>query len=272
MKIGIFDSGTGGLVMLKSIVKKLPQYDYLYLGDTKRVPYGGRSLETIYRFTKEAVEYLLWRDCELIILACNTASAEALRRIQDEFMPKHYPKRKVLGVIIPAVEAVTEHKDITRVGVLATEATVNSNKYPREFKKNNPKIKVFQNAAPLLVPLIEHDGIRYTEPMLRDYLKPLLAKKVQAIILGCTHYALLKKQVQKIVGKKVQVFAQDDFLPGKVADYLKRHPEIEKNLTKKKWREFLLTDLARGNKRLAEKWFGGSLEFKLVKIGAPTSS
>ena len=264
MKIGIFDSGVGGLVLLKSIAKKLPQYDYLYLGDTKRVPYGGRSQDTIYQFTKEAVDYLFQNNCKLVILACNTASTRALRRLQREYLPKHYPDRKILGVIIPTVEVVIELIDINKVGVLATQATVNSDVFIEECIKLNPKLKIYQQAAPLLVPLVEHDGMKWAEPILKHYISPLLKQKVQAIILGCTHYPIFKTALRRLVGKNVNIISQDEIVPAKLLKYLRNHSEIEKTLSKHGKVELRVTDITEHYKTLTRKWFGKDIPIKKV--------
>jgi len=266
MRIGFFDSGLGGLLILKSVIKKLPSYDYLYLGDTKRVPYGNRSQETIYEFTKKAVEYLFSQNCQLIILACNTASAQALRKIQQEYLPKYYPSRRVLGVIIPTVETVLENKKISRVGVLATLSTVNSKSFVKEFKKAKPNIKIFQQAAPLLVPLIENDGLKYSQPILKEYLKPLLNKKVEAIVLGCTHYPMLKNKIRKMVGRNIKVISQDELIPKKLDNYLKRHPEIEHKLRKNRQQTFAVTDLTPNFQKIAKKWFKNNICLTLVNL------
>ncbi|MBC7982142.1 glutamate racemase, partial [Candidatus Parcubacteria bacterium] len=176
MNIGIFDSGLGGLLITKSLIKKLPQYNYTYLGDTKRVPYGNRSPETIYDFLKESVEYLFENNCKLILVACNTASAQALRKIQQEFLPEKYPDRRVLGVIIPTCEVALENKKSKKIGILATNATVNSNAFIIELKKIKPDIQVIQNPAPLLVPFIENDSLQLVTPVLEKYLKPFKGK------------------------------------------------------------------------------------------------
>lgn len=273
MKIGFFDSGLGGLFIFKNVVKRLPRYDYLYLGDTKRVPYGNRSQETIYQFTRQAVDYLFSKNCQLVILACNTASAQALRKIQKECLPRHYPTRRVLGVIIPTIEATLETKNIKKVGVLATLSTVNSKTFIREFKKTSPKIKVFQQAAPLLVPLVENNGIKWANPILKEYLGPLLNKKVDTIILGCTHYPALKNKIRKIVGKaelssgkKIKVISQNEIIPEKLADYLKRHPEIEKQIEKSGQRIFAVTDITKDFAKTAKKWFGENICLKVVNL------
>jgi len=266
MKIGVFDSGLGGLFVLRSVIKKLPKYDYIYLGDTKRLPYGNRSQKTIYEFTKEAVEYLFKKDCQLVVLVCNSASAQALRKIQKEYLPKHYPERRVLGVIVPAVESVLQDKKLKRVGILATTSTVNSGVYIKEIKKINSRVKVFQQAAPLLVPLIENGGLEWVEPILKHYLAPLLIKKVNAVVLGCTHYPILKSKIRKMAGKGVKIISQDEIIPRKLADYLKRHPEIDKKLAKNKRREFLVTDITDNFQKTAKKWFGKDVKLKLVDL------
>jgi glutamate racemase len=266
MKIGIFDSGLGGLFITKALVKKLPQYDYIYLGDTQRLPYGNRSHETIYLFLKEAVNYLFEHDCALIIVACNTASANALRRIQQEYLPAHYPKRRVLGIMVPTAEAALENGEARRVGVLATQGTIDSNAYVREFKKIHPDVAIFQQAALLLVPLIESNGTKFVDPILRDYLKPLLRKNIDTLILGCTHYPILKKEIKKICGKDIKIISPDEIISAKLADYLSRHPEMEKHLSKHKRREFLVTDLTNATKILSRKWFGTNIKLNIVKF------
>jgi len=266
MKIGIFDSGLGGLFVTKTLVKKLPQYDYVYLGDTQRVPYGNRSHEIVYQFLEEAVDYLFKHGCGLIIVACNTASAEALRRIQQEYLPAHYPKRKVLGIIIPTAEAALKDPKIKRVGVLATQGTVSSGAYTRELKKIYPDVTAVQQSAPLLVPLIENNAVEFADPILRAYLRPLLKKNINVLILGCTHYPILKQHIQKICGKGVKIISSDAIISGKLANYLQRHPEIEKGLSKNKRREFFVTDITDAMKTLSKKWFGQDIRFKRVSL------
>lgn len=266
MKIGIFDSGVGGLFVLREIVKTLPGYDYIYLGDTKRVPYGNRSPAVIYSFTRQAVDFLFKNDCKLVILACNTASAQALRMIQREYLPKHYPDRRVLGVIIPTVEVIVEGDRVSRVGVLATKATVDSKSFLKEFKKRNPKLKVYQKAAPMLVPLIESGGLKFIEPFLKDYLAPFQKARVQKLILGCTHYSAIAGKIQKQCAGKIEVLPQDKIVADKLAAYLKAHPEIEKTLTKNRKREFLFTDLTSSVKQIGKKWFGKSIRPKLANL------
>ncbi len=263
MKIGIFDSGLGGLGVGLRIMDALPQYDYVYLGDTLRVPYGNRSQESIYRFTQEAVDYLFERGCLLVVLACNTASAEALRTIQQEHLPAHHPGKKVLGVLIPAAELAASTG--RRIGVLATASSVRSGAWPREIHRVNPEPHVFQQSAPLLVPLVENDGFKWIEPILREYMQPLLAAQVDTIVLGCTHYLYLKAMAQKISpGSKI--ISPEELVPDCLADYLSRHDEIRTRLTTGRSSEFLLTDVTEGYVALARRLTGREIEFCQVDI------
>ena len=278
MKIGVFDSGLGGLLVFKGLIKKLPRYDFVYLGDLKRLPYGNRRDETIYEFAKEATDYLFKKeDCQIIIFACNTASARALRRIQQEYLPKNFEDRRVLGVIIPtAEEAVQETKSEKRktknikndkkIGVLATMATVNSGTYKREILKLDPGAKVFEKSAPSLVTLIEKGETKFIEPILREYLKPLLLKKIDTLILGCTHYPIIKNIVSKIVGKKTKIISQDEIIPQKLIDYLKGHPEIENKLKKKGVRKILVTELTDEFQKTAKRWLGKDVDPKVINL------
>lgn len=256
MKIGIFDSGLGGLIIAKAIRKHMPDYDYVYLGDTKRVPYGNRSHDTVYEFTKQGIEYLFTKEeCSLVILACNTASARALRRIQKEYIPKYFPNKKVLGVLIPSAEEGSMYK---KVGVIATKGTVASETFPKEIKKLNKKIKVFQNSAPMLVPLIEEGEYASTKSFLDKYLKPLINKNIDALILGCTHYPILKKEIGKSLPKSLRIISQDEIIPKKLKVYLNNHMEIEKKLSKKGSAKILVTDITQNVSLLARKWFGNT--------------
>lgn len=264
MKIGIFDSGLGGLVVTKSVIKKLPKYDLVYLGDTKRVPYGNRSQEAVFEFTARAVEYLFQQGCKLVIIACNTASAQALRRIQRELLPKKYPDRKVLGVIIPTLEAVGEDKKAKRVGVLATQSTVSSHIYRVELKKINTKLQVKEQAAPLLVPLIENGAEKFAKPFIQEYLKPLKAFGLDSLVLGCTHYPLLKKTIAHYLTKKVKIYSQEEIIPEKLANYLSRHPEIESVLSQNGRHTFVVTDLNVNLDSASRTLFGKKLPFVLA--------
>jgi len=277
--IGIFDSGIGGLTVTKEVLKILPECQILYLGDTARMPYGNRSQELIYRFTEQAVDYLFKQGCELIILACNTASAEALRKIQQEWLPKNYPGKRVLGVIRPVVEQAIKISRFGRIGVVGTRATINSGAYERELKAQNPsafakasadkEIKVFPQACPLIVPLVEEGWLKRPETMkiLRGYLRPLKNQKIDTLILGCTHYPILLKQFQSAAGAKVKVFNPAEVVAEKLKDYLARHPEIEKKLIKSNNHRFLVTDLTEKFQQNAEAWLGQRIKLEKVDLG-----
>ncbi len=263
MKIGIFDSGVGGLIMTRAIVDTLPKYDYIYLGDTKRVPYGPRSQKEVFQFLKEGVQYLFEKECTLIIVACNTASARALRKVQQTYLPKYFPDRRVLGVIIPTAEEVSTAK---RIGIIATAGTVKSGTYALEIQKLNPPAVIFQQAAPLLVEYIEKGDMKRAEKALETYLKPLIAKKIDTLILGCTHYPIVKNVARKIIGPHVRVISQDECIPQKTAEYLNRHPEIETMLSKKRHRSICLTKETKTIDVLAARWFGKKIKIEKVKI------
>ncbi len=264
MKIGIFDSGLRGLLIAKSIVKAMPEYDYVYLGDTKRVPYGNRSPDTVFEFTKEGVEHLLQKEnCSIVIVACNTASARALRKIQQEYLPKNFADRKVLGVLIPAAEECAKFK---RIGVLGTKGTVDSHTFPTEINKFNQKSKIFQKAAPMLVPLAEEGETKNASPFLVKYLKPFFNKKLEVLVLGCTHYPIFKKQIRKLLPKNVRIISQDEIIPKKLKKYLERHPEIAQKLSKNKTAKILVTDITKNIEILSKKWFGTKTKPELVQL------
>lgn len=269
-RIGIFDSGLGGLFTMKAIVDYLPSYNYIYLGDTQRLPYGNRSSETIYRFLQEAVTYLFEKKgCTLIVVACNTASAEALRRIQQEYLPLLYPGRQVLGVIIPTAEAAHE-RGIRRIGVLATERTVQSGAFVRELRKLNSHVEVFQRSAPLLVPLLENGETRYKNHILEEYIRSVEQFGIDGLLLGCTHYPILKAEIRALLRPRVQLVCQDEILPKKLHYYLLRHPEIDTKLGKETKREFLVTDKTPVMQQRAYEWFGQEIQLKVVLLNKST--
>lgn len=264
MKIGIFDSGLGGLIIAKALHKALSEYEYVYLGDTKRVPYGNRSHETVFEFTREAVDYLFRKEnCAIIIIACNTASARALRKIQQEYLPKNFPNRKVLGVLIPTAEECVKFE---RIGVLGTRGTVDSKTFSVEIKKFNKKAKIFQNSAPLLVPLAEEGEAKNALPFLKKYLQPFANKKMDALVLGCTHYPIFKNQIKNLLSGSVKVISQDEIVPKKLKNYLERHQEIAKKLKKNKTVKILVTDMTKSVEELTKKWFRKSTRPKLVNL------
>ena len=229
--IGVFDSGYGGLTVLKEMVRRLPQYDYLYLGDNGRAPYGNRSFETVYEYTLQSVQWLFAQGCPLVVLACNTASAKALRTIQQLDLPRIAPHNRVLGVIRPTTEIVGRYTRTGKVGVLATRGTVLSQSYPIEIAKFFPDIRVYQMACPMWVPLIEnneHDkpGADY---FVRAYTRQLLsqAEGIDTVLLGCTHYPLLKEKIAANLPPGTRIISQGEIVADSLADYLQRHPEIE---------------------------------------------
>lgn len=267
-KIGVFDSGFGGLDILRGIVKENNDYDYIYLGDTARTPYGSRSQAIIYEFTKQAIDFFFENNCELVIIACNTASAEALRKIQKEYLPRKYPTKKVLGVLIPAIEEALTRTTSGKIGVIATTATVRSEKFIREIKKRNKNIYVFQQACPLLVPIVEAGVIQHdaTNLILKTYLKPLQQKKIDTLILGCTHYGLLENKIKKIVGKKVDLISEARVVPKKLKKYLQNHPEVEITLKKNSRVLFYTTDLTETFQALGSIFFGKKITVKKVSL------
>ena len=243
--IGVFDSGYGGLTILREIRKRLPEYDYLYLGDNARAPYGPRSFDVIYRYTLEAVEALFARGCRLVILACNTASAEALRSIQQRNLPQLDPSRRVLGVIRPTVEAVERLSHSREVIVLGTSATIASHSYEMELQKCGD-FRYFGMACPMWVPLVEnfqHQTQGATFFVRRDVQKALAASpKADTIVLACTHYPLLLDKIRRYVPQGVQVVAQGEHVAESLADYLQRHPEMEQTCCKTGKCHFLTTE------------------------------
>lgn len=242
-QIGVFDSGVGGLTILRGLLATLPQYDYVYLADSARAPYGSRSGVELYEFTQQAVGFLSKQDCSLIIFACNTASSEVLRQLQQYDVPKKFPELAVLGVLIPIAEesvSVTSHK---KIGVVATEGTVRSGAFVREIKKIDAAVKVVQAACPRLVPLIEsgETDSPLLDTLLSEYLQPLLDQDIDTLVLGCTHYEILTKQIKKIIGENVVTIGGQAVVPQKLQQYLQRHPAIDQKLSKTGLRSFYTT-------------------------------
>lgn len=234
--IGIFDSGYGGLTILNAIRKRLPEYDYLYLGDNARAPYGPRSFSIVYQFTLEAVEYLFSQGCSLVILACNTASAKALRTIQQNDLPKIDSTKRVLGVIRPTVEKIGEISRTGNVGVLGTQGTIQSKSYDIEIKKLYPDFNIYSQSCPLWAAIVESleadgDGADY---FVKKDLNLLLnqSNKIDSIILGCTHYPLLLNKIKKYVPKDINIIEQGSIVADSLADYLSRHPEMDNRCSK----------------------------------------
>jgi len=266
--IGIFDSGFGGLTVFKEIKRILPDYSYIYLGDNLRAPYGGRSREIIYEYTRQAVDFLFNQGCELVILACNTASAEALRKLQQEWLPAFAPDKRILGVIRPVVEAAAEMSRSGRVGVVGTRATVDSLAYERELRTQNPRLKIFQQACPLLVPLVEEGWLDKPETrmIIKKYLRPLKDQQIDLLILGCTHYPLLMKEFARLAGRRIKVLNAPQIVAGKLADYLNRHPEMESRLEKKSVINFLTTGQTGKFDELGGRFYGQFIKSEKVML------
>lgn len=258
--IGVFDSGYGGLTVLRSIVEELPQYDYIYLGDNARAPYGTRSFETVYAYTLSAVNWLFDKGCRLVILACNTASAKALRTIQQNDLPIIDPDRRVLGVIRPSVEAVGELTKSGHVGVLGTPGTVKSESYPIEIYKLYPHLKVVQEACPMWVSLVENGEYNSmgADYFIKQHIDRLLGgdPEIDSVILGCTHYPLLIPKIKQYLPESILLISQGEIVAKSLANYLTRHPEIETACSKNGYRQFFTTDSVELFDLHASEFFG----------------
>lgn len=268
--IGIFDSGVGGLTVMRDIVRELPDYDYLYLGDSARTPYGTRSFTSIYHYTLECVKYLFDQGCQLVILACNTASAKALRTIQQNDLPAIDPARRVLGVIRPTAEVIGRHSQSGHVGVLGTEGTVNSRSYVMEINQQFPELKVYQEACPMWVPLVENG--EYDKPgadyFVRQHLDRLLQQspRIDTILLACTHFPLLEPKIREHLDPDITVLSQGDIVAASLADYLRRHPGMEARCTTGGTRRFLTTDSPEQFDAHAGVFFGTPVDSEFVEL------
>ena len=269
--IGVFDSGYGGLTVLKEIVQRLPQYDYLYLGDNARAPYGNRSFDTVYHYTLECVEWFFEQGCSLVILACNTASAKALRTIQQNDLPKIAPNKRVLGVIRPTTEVIGQFSDSNSIGILATNGTVASNSYPVEIAKFFPELKVYQEACPMWVPLIENNEYQSAgaDFFIRKNIKEIFqkGKDIDTILLACTHYPLLKDKIAEYLPVDVKLVTQGEIVANSLADYLQRHSEIENLCSKNGQRSFYTTDSPEDFDNHATTFFGEAVRSKHMDLG-----
>ncbi|HMO34221.1 MAG TPA: glutamate racemase [Lacibacter sp.] len=261
--IGIFDSGYGGLTVLKAITEHLPAYDYLYLGDNARSPYGTRSYETVYRYTLECVRWFFQQGCPLVILACNTASAKALRTIQQQDLPRLAPTNRVLGVIRPTTEVMGSFSRSGHIGILATAGTVESGSYVIELKKFFPQLTVHQQACPMWVPLIENnehrsEGAAY---FIQKDVQALLQQdaRIDNILLGCTHYPLVEERIRGFLPPGIQLVSQGSIVAHSLAGYLQRHPEMESRLLRKGRRRFCTTDSTADFDRHATLFYGEPL-------------
>lgn len=276
MKIGVFDSGVGGLTVFKYLEDVLSAYDYVYLGDNLRAPYGGREDQTIYEFTRQAVDFLFKKEnCQLIVLACNTASASALRRLQQEYLPTlNDPHKRILGIIIPIAEALPLSSKHGRLALIGTKATVHSSAYDDEIKAAWTKIRpgeqftLHKVAAPLLVPLIEEGYLknRATKFLLRQYLRPLKNIHPDTLLLACTHYPLLADLIASMMGKQCQVLKPGQIVAESLADYLRRHQEIDVLLNKGGERRFLCTAPPQSFNDLSSRFLGYGVQAERVVL------
>jgi glutamate racemase len=268
--IGVFDSGYGGLTVLKEIVKVLPQYNYLYLGDNARSPYGNRSFETVHQYTQQCVEWFFNQGCHLVILACNTASAKALRTIQQNFIATKHPKKRVLGVIRPTTETIGLYTQSNHIGVLATQGTVLSNSYPIEIEKFFPNITVHQQACPMWVPLIENNehneaGADY---FVEKYLQALNSQhpNIDTLLLACTHYPLLQQKIEAYIPSSTKIISQGNIVASSLEDYLKRHTALERLCQKNSNLQFFTTDATDAFDEKATIFYGSTVKSKHVDL------
>ncbi len=268
--IGVFDSGYGGLTILKELTTHLPQYDYLYLGDNARTPYGTRSFETVYQYTLECVQKLFDAGCPLVILACNTASAKALRNIQQLDLQHIAPNKRVLGVIRPTTEIIGRYSETKHIGIFATNGTVSSMSYPVELSKFYPEVEVFQEACPMWVPLVENgehlnDGADY---FVQKHVRNLLiqSSRIDTVLLGCTHYPLLAQKIKQYMPPHIRVISQAEIVANSLEDYLVRHPEIESACAKNGNRRFLTTDSTAFFDRQSEYFYGEKVKSEFLQL------
>ena len=270
MRIGVFDSGYGGLTILRALHKELPEYDFVYLGDNARAPYGTRSFDVVYEYTLQAVKCLQGMGCDLIVLACNTASAKALRSIQQNDLPSLGAEKRVLGVVRPTVEVIDQLTRSRKVGILATEGTVASRSYSIEIRKLAPDIEVFEQACPLLVPLIENnewqsDGAEY---FIEKYARQLMQQcgEIDTVVLGCTHYPLIKTQIEAVLPKGVKVVEQGMIVAASLKDYLRRHADMDQRCERHGRTEFLTTESEDKFRRAALNFIGLDIQPKKIVL------
>ena len=268
--IGVFDSGYGGLTILKEMVKLLPEYDYIYLGDNARSPYGNRSFETVTNYTQQSVQALFGMGCNLIVLACNTASAKALRYIQQNYLPVVEPDKRVLGVIRPTAEIVGNYTKTGHIGILGTAGTVSSGSYPIEISKFFPDTEVFQQACPIWVPLVENNEYENegSDYFIKKYLDELIkqSSKIDTIVLGCTHYPLLMERIKQFLPEGITVLSQSKIVAQSLQDYLSRHPEMDQLCQKGSKRIFYTSDDTSTFDNMARIFFDQQVESRHVEI------
>jgi len=274
--IGVFDSGLGGLTIFKELIHTLPKYDYLYLGDNHKAPYGNRSSQEIFQFTLEAVEYLFQHNCQIVILACNTASAVALQKIQQEVLPKKYPDKKVLGILVPTIEKILgypwthpleeHHVNPQHLGIIGTQQTINSNSYLQEITKRTTNLKITQLACPLLVPLIESNTSQTKlQNTIKHYIQQL-PKDLDSLLLGCTHYEIIAQLIKNELLPTIQIYQQPQITTQSLKLYLSNHPEIKSKLSKTSNYKFLTTGDKHKVSLLAEKFFSKKINFQHIEL------
>lgn len=268
--IGVFDSGYGGLTVLKEIKKVLPEYNYIYLGDNARAPYGARSFETIYQYTLQCVEWFFKQGCPLVILACNTASAKALRTIQQIDLPKIDPSKRVLGVIRPTSEIIGNFTHTSKVGVLGTAGTVQSLSYPIEIEKFFPNVQVFQQACPMWVPLVENNEYNAAgaDYFIKKYLDELMNQSsgIDTVLLACTHYPLLADKIKSYLPAGISVVSQGEIVAKSLVSYLERHPEIESKCARNGQSIFFTTDSTTDFNQKASIFYGMPVSAKYLAL------
>lgn len=269
--IGVFDSGYGGLTVLKEIVRTLPEYDYLYMGDNARAPYGPRSFDTVYHYTLECVQWFFSQGCELVILACNTASAKALRTIQQKDLPAIDPAKRVLGVIRPTTEVIGRYSGTGQVGILGTTGTVLSESYPIEIARFFPQVRVFQEACPMWVPLIENNEYESAgaDYFVQQHLNHLLGQsdRIDTLLLACTHYPLLINKIKQFLPAGIQVLSQGEIVAKSLKQYLLDHPALAEKCTRNSQLSFYTTDATADFDTHATRFFGKSVASKHLELG-----
>ena len=270
--IGVFDSGYGGLTILKEFIQDMPHYDFVYLGDNARAPYGSRSFEVVYEYTLQAVQKLFEMGCPLVVLACNTASAKALRTIQQNDLPRLFPDRRILGVIRPAVESIGDYTRNGHIGILGTVGTVLSNSYPIELEKwaGEKVVKTTQEACPIWVPLVENNELDSpgTEYFVANNILNLMNAdpEIDSIILGCTHYPLLMPVIKKFVPEGVKILEQGKVVSSKLMEYLHRHPEMDKRCSKSGIVKYYSTENIDVFENHATAFIGGTIKSEKIVL------
>jgi glutamate racemase len=267
-KIGFFDSGLGGLTVMRAVVAQLPQYNYVYLGDTAHKPYGNKPASDVRGYVQQGVSFLFDQGCELVIVACNTATAQSLRFIQQQFLPKFAPNRHVLGVIVPAAEAAVMATRTNRIGVIATQGAVEAGSFADEIQKLRPEATVYQQAAPELVTMIE-SGLHHGKEMtmvLRHYLQSLLAANIDTLVLGCAHYERIAPQVAEIVGPSITLINQGPIVAERTQDYLFRHADLSHKLVQGGERRFYFTGNAEVFSGMSKEFYGQAITAEDAKV------